>query len=198
MVKITISPGVTNIIIGILLIIIGIILIIVAATRKGLLLKMLAVIMPLAGVVLMFYGAAKLTGRSVSKLLENAAYPPLRGNYDLAGTIEGYTPDPVFVGDKVTFTCIISNDGKDKVPKGSYMLKFYVNEDCVWYDGLTDAIRPGSGFTCGSNFTADKPGEYTYKLEIIPRHGLVDANTANNVITGTLLVRESVKDFKNP
>jgi len=120
----------------------------------------------------------------------------LPGNYDLTGTIKGYTPNPVHVGDAVTFTYVVENNGKDKVPQGSYMVKFYVNDRCVASDGLTMALPAGSGSTYsmgkGSNhFVAEKPGEYTCKLEITTRDGLVDANPDNNIITGKLLVRES-------
>lgn len=150
----------------------------------------------LIGIAVLALGVAMTPGISVRQILQIASSEVLPGNYDLTGTIKGHTPDPVFVGDAVTFTYGISNNGKDKVPSGSYMVKFYVNDNCVGYDGLTSAITAGSGHTYSmakgyNHFVAERPGEYKYKLEITPRQGLVDANPGNNIITGTIMVRES-------
>jgi hypothetical protein len=160
------------------------------------------ILLLLTGITMMVHGVNDASlmrspgGEILRDFLQAGSDRVLPGDYDLTGSIKGYTPNPVYVGDAVTFTYSVRNDGKDKVPKLSYMVKFYVDDKCVSSNGLTMALRSGAGYTCRMgkgyhDFVAERAGEHTYKLEITTRDGLVDANPENNVITGKLLVRES-------
>lgn len=148
------------------------------------------------GFALIFLGAAMIPGVDFDDFTQAVAslkYP--KGNYDLTGTIDSYTPDPVRVGDAVTFEYTVKNIGTDEVPPLSYMVVLYVDKKRVSYDGATSALLPGAGVTYGisedsCHFRARRTGTYRYRLEIIPRLGLVDANLHNNQVVGALFVKE--------
>lgn len=119
------------------------------------------------------------------------------GDYDLAGEIIKYEPDPAYVRDKVAFTYVVKNIGKDAVPALAYMVELYVDKERLFLHERTSHIEPGDeyGIRYSSaegyyDFIPEAAGRYFYSLVITGRHGLVDTNSANNKITGEIVVLE--------
>jgi hypothetical protein len=82
----------------------------------------------LVALAIMFAGLALDISLDPGGLLDIAPRAP-SGDYDLAGEIIKYEPDPAYVGDKVAFTYLVKNIGKDPVPALAYMVELYVDKE---------------------------------------------------------------------
>lgn len=115
------------------------------------------------------------------------------GSWDLTGEIIGYTPNPAYVGDKVSFTYVVRNLGKNTLPTGSYEVEFYVDDKLVSFDRAGNPLTPGGGVTYSRSegyydFIPDKPGKYSYILILDPKNTFKETNEDNNKIIGEITV----------
>jgi hypothetical protein len=150
----------------------------------------------LVALAIMFAGLALDISLDPGGLLDIAPRAP-SGDYDLAGEIIKYEPDPAYVGDKVAFTYLVKNIGKDPVPALAYMVELYVDKERLFLHERTSPMEPGEeyGIRYSSaegyyDFIPEAAGRYSYSLVITARHGLVETNSANNKITGEIVVLE--------
>ena len=117
------------------------------------------------------------------------------GDWDLAGEIKGYAPNPAYVGDKVSFTYVVRNLGKNTLPTRSYEVEFYINDEMISFDRDGNPLTQGGCVTYSRSkgyydFIPDKSGKYSYILILDPKNTLKETNEDNNKITGEITVLE--------
>lgn len=119
--------------------------------------------------------------------------PP--GNYDLAPGAISWSPDPVDVGDEVSFTYSVENRGTDAIPARTYEVEFYVGGKLVSFDRAPPLpLEPGLDSTYSNSpgyfdFKASEPGKVRYRLVLDPGDRLSETDEANNVAEGDLDVQ---------
>lgn len=115
---------------------------------------------------------------------------------DLTSLHISYDPDPVYVSDKVAFAYSINNIGMGPAPAKSYRIDLYLDDKRISGDWATEALEGGGSneYWMGEgfwNWVATNAGIHTYRLVITPSNTLHEANDANNIVSGKLVVLEN-------
>ena len=104
-----------------------------------------------------------------------------------------YEPNPVHVRDKVVFTQVIRNEGRDTVRGGTFNVDLYVDGRRVAFDHGTSNLPAGKSVTYSMapgyfNWQPTKAGRHHYRFVVDEHNTVPEQNKKNNVIEGDINV----------
>jgi len=134
---------------------------------------------------------ALLTGKDLVKVTLDETGQPL--NVDLACKSISFSPEAVQTGDKITFSCEVTNNGTSTVPAGTYYLALIIEGKQVILAAGDQPIPPAGMAVVKvdgqrSAFQVFEPGEYIFHLIVDPYMRLTESDEKNNLLNGTLKV----------